>query len=102
MSAAVVNNAAKKGFFRKMGTDGKMVMRDRTKGALWGAGALAVATPLGGSLISGLAGQAAKNTTMTAGAIGKGAFDGMFEQAPVSLSSCFFRLRVLLLSRFYY
>jgi len=88
MSAAVAANATKKGFARKM-VDGKMVLRDRTKAALWGAGALAVVTPLGGSLISGMAGQAAKNTSMTAGAIGQGAFDGMFEQAPVSILSCF-------------
>jgi hypothetical protein len=78
---------AKKGFFRKTNSAGQKVMRDRTKAGLWGLGGLALFTPFGGNLISGLTGQAAENTSKTIGSIGDGAAMGM-TQAPISALCC--------------
>ena len=77
---------AKKGLLRKTNSAGKKVMRDRTKAGLWGLGGLALFTPFGGNLISGLTGQAAENTSKTIGSIGDGAMLGM-TQAPISMIS---------------
>ena len=78
---------AKKGLLRKTNSAGGKVMRDRTKAGLWGLGGLALFTPFGGNLISGLTGQAAENTSKTIGSIGDGAIMGM-TQAPISMMCC--------------
>lgn len=82
-----MSGVVKKGIFRKKNAAGNMAMRDRTKAGLWGLGGLALFTPLGGDLISGLTGQAAENTSKTIGSIGEGTAFGL-AQAPISALCC--------------
>jgi hypothetical protein len=82
------------GIFRKKNAAGGNVLRDRTKAGLWGLGGVALFTPIGGSLISSAAGNAATNVTKTTDGIVRGVADNTSSQLSSSSSSL---LMVLLL-----
>ena len=75
------------GIFRKKNAAGENVLRDRTKAGLWGLGGVALFTPIGGSLISSAAGNAASNVTKTTDGIVRGVADNTSSQLSSSSSS---------------